>query len=43
MGRRDAHARRAEIEAFLFEDPDAILSTAPTVESVEHSPSKPPE
>jgi NTE family protein len=25
MGRRDAHARRAEIEAFLFEDPDALL------------------
>ena len=43
MGRRDAHARRAEIEAFLFEDPDAILSTAPTVESMAHSPSKPPE
>jgi NTE family protein len=43
MGRRDAHARRAEIEAFLFEDPDAILSTPQTVETMEHSPSKPPE
>ena len=36
MGRRDAHARRAEIEAFLFEDPDAILSTEATVETMEH-------
>ncbi len=43
MGRRDAHAKRAEIEAFLFEDPDAILSASPTVETVEHSASKPPE
>jgi NTE family protein len=44
MGRRDAHARRAEIEAFLFEDPEAILSRPPTtVETVAHSPSKPPE
>lgn len=43
MGRRDAHARRAEIEAFLFEDPDAILSTTTTVETMAHSPSKPPE
>lgn len=40
MGRRDAHARRAEIEAFLFEDPDAILSTAQTVGTLEHSPAK---
>lgn len=40
MGRRDAHARRAEIEAFLFEDPDAILSTTPTVESRDHSEAK---
>ena len=43
MGRRDAHARRGEIEAFLFEDPNAILSTASTVESVERSVSKAPE
>lgn len=43
MGRRDAHARRAEIEAFLFEDPEAILSTTGTVDSVEHSGSNPPE
>ena len=43
MGRRDAHARRAEIEAFLFEDPEAILSTEETVDAVEHSPSNPPE
>jgi NTE family protein len=43
MGRHDAHARRAEIEAFLFEDPDAILSTPETVETVALSPSKPPE
>ena len=43
MGRRDAHARRAEIEAFLFEDPDAMLSTVSTVETMAHSPSKPPE
>ena len=37
MGRRDAHARRAEIEAFLFEDPAVILSPPTTVETVEHS------
>jgi len=43
MGRRDAHAQRAEIEAFLFEDPDAILSVPPPVETMAHSPSKPPE
>ena len=46
MGRRDAHARRAEIESFLFEDPEAILSTpstAPTVDSTAHSDSKAPE
>jgi NTE family protein len=43
MGRRDAHAKRAEIEAFLFEDPDSILSTAPTVDSEAHSDSKSPE
>jgi NTE family protein len=43
MGRRDAHAHRAEIEAFLFEDPEAILSTPPTVETSPHSVSKPPE
>ncbi|MGB5811236.1 MAG: patatin-like phospholipase family protein [Polyangiales bacterium] len=43
MGRRDAHARRAEIEAFLFEDPDAILSTAGTVDRERHSGSNPPE
>jgi NTE family protein len=43
MGRRDAHARRAEIEAFLFEDPDAALSTAAAVDSAERSSSKPPE
>ena len=43
MGRRDAHAKRDEIEAFLFEDPDSILSPAPTVESRAHSASKPPE
>jgi NTE family protein len=40
MGRRDAHARRAEIEAFLFEDPEAILSTAWTVGTMEHSEAK---
>ena len=40
MGRRDAHARRDEIESFLFEDPDAILSTAPAVETVAPSASK---
>jgi NTE family protein len=43
MGRRDAHAKRAEIEAFLFEDPDDILSPASTVEIAAHSDSKPPE
>lgn len=43
MGRRDAHARRAEIEAFFFEDPEAVLSTTSTVDSLEHSDSKPPE
>jgi NTE family protein len=43
MGRRDAHAQRAQIEAFLFEDPEAILSTENTVESVAYSGSKPPE
>jgi NTE family protein len=43
MGRRDAHTRRAEIEAFLFEDPEARLSTAPPVDSAERSSSKPPE
>lgn len=43
MGRRDAHARRAEIEAFLFEDPDAILSTTESVDTFAHSASKPPE
>ena len=43
MGRRDAHAHRAEIEAFLFEDPEAILSRPPTVETAPHSVSKPPE
>ncbi|MFW2389056.1 MAG: patatin-like phospholipase family protein [Polyangiales bacterium] len=43
MGRRDAHARRAEIEAFLFEDPSAFLSGAGTVDSGAHSDSNPPE
>jgi NTE family protein len=43
MGRRDAHARRAEIEAFLFEDPDALLSTTAAVDSAERSGSNPPE
>ncbi len=43
MGRRDAHAQRAEIEAFLFEDPDSILAPAPTVGSQAYSTSKPPE
>lgn len=43
MGRRDAHARRAEIEAFLFEDPDAGLSTSHTVDRLAHSDSNPPE
>jgi NTE family protein len=43
MGRRDAHAKRDEIEAFLFEDPDVILSPSNTVETAEHSESKPPE
>lgn len=40
MGRRDAHARRDEIEAFLFEDPNAILSTAGTVDLATHASSK---
>ena len=43
MGRHDAHSRRSEIEAFLFEDPEAVLSTASTVDSLEHSDSNPPE
>jgi len=43
MGRRDAHAKRAEIEAFLFEDPESILSTSPSVETVAHSESNAPE
>lgn len=43
MGRRDAHAKRAEIEAFLFEDPEAVLSPSSTVETLEHSESKSPE
>jgi NTE family protein len=43
MGRRDAHAKRAEIEAFLFEDPNTLLSPAPTVETMERSESKAPE
>jgi NTE family protein len=43
MGRRDAHAKRDEIEAFLFEDPDTILSPSQTVETAKHSGSKPPE
>ncbi len=43
MGRHDAHSRRSEIEAFLFEDPEAVLSTASTVDSLEHSGSNPPE
>lgn len=43
MGRHDAHSRRSEIEAFLFEDPEAVLSTAGTVDSLEHSDSNPPE
>ncbi len=43
MGRRDAHAKRDEIEAFLFEDPDSILHPAPTVGSMARSASKPPE
>jgi NTE family protein len=43
MGRRDAHAKRDEIEAFLFEDPDAILSPSHAVETAEYSESKPPE
>ena len=42
MGRRDAHAKRAEIEAFLFEDPNSILSFRQTVGSEAHSASKPP-
>ena len=43
MGRRDAHARRSEIEAFLFEDPEAKLSTPRTVESLARSDSNPSE
>jgi NTE family protein len=43
MGRRDAHTKRAEIEAFLFEDPDAVLSPPRTVDTVEYLDSKPPE
>jgi NTE family protein len=43
MGRRDAHARRAEIEAFLFEDPDAILSTSTAVEAQPHLAPNPSE
>jgi NTE family protein len=43
MGRRDAHEKRDEIEAFLFEDPNAILFPANAVDSAEHSESKPPE
>jgi NTE family protein len=43
MGRRDAHAKRDEIEAFLFEDPDAILSPPHTVETGKHSGPKPTE
>ncbi|RLB37345.1 MAG: patatin-like phospholipase family protein, partial [Deltaproteobacteria bacterium] len=43
MGRRDAHEKRDEIEAFLFEDPNAILLPANAVDSAEHSESKPPE
>jgi NTE family protein len=43
MGRRDAHARRGEIESFLFEDPNAVLSPRRTVETMAHSGSKPPE
>jgi NTE family protein len=43
MGRRDAHAIRDQIEAFLFEDTDVTLSPSSTVETAEHSESKPPE
>ncbi len=43
MGRRDAHARRSEIEAFFFEDPEALLSTAKTVDTLARSDSNPPE
>lgn len=43
MGRRDAHARRAEIEAFFFEDPEALLSTGTTVDTLERSDPNPPE
>ncbi len=43
MGRRDAHAKRAEIEAFLFEDPESMISTPPTVETVAHSESNAPK
>ena len=34
MGRRDAQAKRAEIEAFLFEDPDSVLSFGKSVDSL---------
>lgn len=40
MGRRDAHARRSEIEAFLFEDPEDGLSTRQSVESLPRSEPK---
>ncbi|MDH3202631.1 MAG: patatin-like phospholipase family protein [Myxococcales bacterium] len=43
MGRRDAHARRSEIEAFFFEDPEAALSTGKTVDTLARSDSNPPE
>ncbi|RZV55534.1 MAG: hypothetical protein EX268_02215 [Deltaproteobacteria bacterium] len=43
MGRRDAHAQRDQIEAFLFEDPNAILAPPPTVDSMARSASKTPE
>lgn len=43
MGRRDAHSRRSEIEAFFFEDPEAVLSTGPTVDTLARSDSNPPE
>ncbi len=33
MGRRDAHAKRAEIEAFLFEDPSSRVSAGSSVDS----------
>jgi NTE family protein len=43
MGRRDAHARRAEIEAFLFEDPDSGASTEKSVDSFATHARKPLE